>query len=267
MDDMPPGEEAQRRAGERSKWSAAVLPGRVIVIEIVCLAGWFVIYTRLHNLGGHDVAVATRNALSLQSQERDAHLDIALAANQWLGQHPALIRPAVLVYRGYYVVLVAVVLWIALRHGDLYPRLRRSLVAMTALVLPVWWLLPMSPPRFALDGVVDIVARNDLFGSGASTALNNGQNSLSAMPSMHVAFAAWCAYAVWSCLRRSHPRATWLAWLFPALMVAVVLVTGNHYVLDIVGSAVLLALAVAIAQRVTWASITAKPQRGSQPET
>lgn len=127
---------------------------------------------------------------------------------------------------------------------------------MTALVLPIWWVLPMSPPRFALDGIVDIIGENDLLGSTASTTLDNGQNHFSAMPSMHVALAAWCAYAVWSALRGSHPRAALLAWLFPLLMVAVVIVTGNHYVLDVAGSAVLLAVAVAAARAWTWAFST-----------
>lgn len=76
--------------------------------------------------------------------------------------------------------------------------------------------------------------------------LDNGQTHFSAMPSMHVALAAWCAYAVWSALRERHPRAAWLAWLFPELMTAVVFTTGNHYVLDVVGSTVLLGVAVLV---------------------
>ena len=39
-------------------------------------------------------------------------------------------------------------------------------------------------------------------------------------------------------------------------MVVVVIVTGNHYVLDVVGSAVLLALAVAVAET-CWRAVHA----------
>ncbi len=161
-----------------------------------------------------------------------------------------LIDPSVYVYRVYYVVLVTVVLWIALRHRGIFARLGTTLVAMTALALPVWWAFPLSPPRFALPGITDIIGENDLLGSTASTTLDNGQNHFSAMPSMHVALAAWCAYAVWSALRVTHPRAALGAWLFPSLMIAVVITTGNHYVLDIVGSAVLLACSIAVAAAV-----------------
>jgi membrane-associated phospholipid phosphatase len=116
---------------------------------------------------------------------------------------------------------------------------------MIALVLPVFWALPMSPPRFALPGVVDIVAEYDILGSHASRGIGNGQNLYSAMPSLHVGWSAWCAYAVWSALRASHPRLALLSWVFPLVMAADVLVTGNHYVLDIVGSGVLLVLSIA----------------------
>jgi hypothetical protein len=57
----------------------------------------------------------------------------------------------------------------------------------------------------------------------------------------------WCAYAVWSALRGTHPRLALLPWLYPLVMAAVVIATGNHYVLDIAGSAVLLIAAVAVA--------------------
>ncbi|GAA2757336.1 phosphatase PAP2 family protein [Actinopolymorpha rutila] len=223
------------------------------VVELVGLAAWFVVFTRLHSLAGRDVAAATRNAVGLQSLERATHLDLELTVNQWLTQESALIQPSVYFYRLYYVALIGVLAWTALRHSDIYPQLRRALVAMTALVLPVWWALPMSPPRFALDGVVDIIGENDLLGSKASTTLDNGQNHFSAMPSMHVALAAWCAFAVWSALRGAHPRGALLAWLFPVLMVVVVITTGNHYVLDVAGSAAL--LAVALAAAAVWARV------------
>jgi hypothetical protein len=115
---------------------------------------------------------------------------------------------------------------------------------MFFLVLPVYWGYPLSPPRFALPGVVDLVAAHDPLGSSGG----HGANTLSAMPSMHVAVSAWCAWAVWSTLRTSHPRLALLPWLFPVAMTAVVLTTGNHYVLDVVGSAVLLVASVAAAR-------------------
>jgi membrane-associated phospholipid phosphatase len=120
----------------------------------------------------------------------------------------------------------------------------------------------MSPPRFALSGVVDIIAEHDVLAGAASRDLDNGQNHYSAMPSLHVGWSAWCAYAVWFALRESHPRLALLAWVFPLAMVGDVLITGNHYVLDIVGSAALLGLSIIVARG--WARLSSLWRRADR---
>jgi hypothetical protein len=216
-------------------------------VEVAGLVLAFLVFTALHAAAGGDVASATAHALALQSLERALHLDVELTANRWLAGHPSLIQPAVYYYRLYYAVVVGVLIWVFVRHSDTYRKVRRVLLTMTALVLPVFWALPMSPPRFALPGVVDIIAEHDIVAGDASRDLGNGQNHYSAMPSLHVGWSAWCAYAVWSALRASHPRLALLAWAFPLGMAADVLITGNHYVLDIAGSTVLLLGSIAVA--------------------
>lgn len=238
------------RLVERARSGVLAGSGRGRPAPLVELAGLllgFLLFTRLHAAAGKDVVSATAHALTLQSVERALHMDIEQMANGWLTEHPVLIQLAVYYYRSYYAVVVGVLLWVFLRHADVYLKVRRTLLAMTALVLPVFWALPMSPPRFALPGVVDIVAEHDILGGRASREIGNGQNLYSAMPSLHVGWSTWCAYAVWSALRASHPRLALLSWVFPLVMAAVVVTTGNHYVLDIVGSAVLLGISIAAA--------------------
>jgi membrane-associated phospholipid phosphatase len=207
----------------------------------------FLVFSRAHNLLGADRAAAWANALSLQGIERRIGVDIELSANQWLAAEPTWITAAVLTYRLYYVPLVIVLLWVLLRHSEIYPQVRNTVIAMAALALLVYWLVPMSPPRFALAGVVDIAAEHDLVGGDPSRDLSNGQNHFSAMPSLHVGWSALCAYAAWLALRKTHPKLSLLPWLFPLLMVCVVITTGNHYVLDVVGSAILLVASIAAA--------------------
>ena len=221
-------------------------PGRMraALAEAILLVLVLLAFTRLHAAVGTDAAVATDNARALQSVERRLHLDIELATNRWLAGHEALITPAMLLYRLYYAVLLGVLLWVFLRHPDVYRHVRRTFVAMTGLALLVYWALPMSPPRFAVAGIVDIVAEHDLLGSHASHEAHN----FSAMPSVHVGWSAWAAYAAWCALRRAHPRGALLVWVFPIVMVADVFATGNHYVLDVVGSAVLLVASIAVAR-------------------
>jgi hypothetical protein len=217
------------------------------VAALVGLVVGLTVYSWLHNLAGTDVAAATANAQALQSLERSLNLDIELAANQWLARSPVLTQSAVLYYRLYYLPLAAVLLWVLFFRNEVFPTVVRTLIVMAPLALLVFWLLPMSPPRFALPGIVDIVAEHDLFNRGASRDLTNGRNHFSAMPSLHVGWSGLCAYAAWLGARGTHPRLALLAWLFPAGMVAVVFTTGNHYVLDVVGSALLLTTSIAAA--------------------
>jgi hypothetical protein len=159
----------------RPSFRAALL--EVVLVGLVLLA-----FTRLHAALGTDVATATDNARALQSVERQLHLDVELASNRWLVGHQALILPAVLVYRLYYAVLLGVLVWIFVSHEDIYRHVRRTVVAMAGLALLVYWAVPMSPPRFALAGIVDIVTAHDPLGSQAFREAN----TLSAMPSLHV---------------------------------------------------------------------------------
>ncbi|MET8999877.1 phosphatase PAP2 family protein [Amycolatopsis sp. NPDC004169] len=244
---------------------AVLVRGTGALVEAAFLLVWFFVFARLDALVGTDFAAAEANAQALQAIEHLAHFDIEGGVNAWLAGQPVLGHLAVYLYRLYYVVVAGVLLWVFVRHAEVYRHVRRTMVAMTALVLPVYWAVPMSPPRFALPGAADIVARYDFLGVASWTKPTHH----TAMPSMHVGWSLWCAYAVWTALRATHPRLALLAWAFPLLMAADVLATGNHYVLDVAGSVALLAVAVAAAtlsERVTALRRTSARLRTDPPE-
>ncbi|MFI1993549.1 phosphatase PAP2 family protein [Actinoplanes sp. NPDC020271] len=222
------------------------------LVELAFLLVWLLLFTRLDAAVGKDFAAAAANARDLRAVEHTLHIDIELAANRWLSGNPVLDHLAVYVYRLYYAVIAGVLLWVFIRRPGVYRQVRRTMLAMTVLVLPVHRAVPVSPPRFALPGVVDIVARHDIVGPAARQNWIHPSH-LTAMPSLHVGWSLWCAYAVWTALRGTCPRAALLSWLFPVLMAATVLTTGNHYVLDVAGSIVLLAGSVLAAS--IWGNV------------
>jgi hypothetical protein len=215
-------------------------------VELILLLLWFLLFAHLDAAVGKDLAAANANALALQSMERAVHIDIERSANGWLAGNPVLSHLAVYLYRLYYAVVAGILLWVFIRHADVYRKVRRTMVAMMVLVLPVYWAVPMSPPRLALPGAVDIVATYDILDQ-ASRKSWTSPSHYTAMPSLHVGWSLWCAYAVWSALRGTHPRLALSSWLFPLIMAADVLSTGNHYVLDIAGSIALLVLSIVVA--------------------
>jgi diacylglycerol O-acyltransferase / wax synthase len=107
----------------------------------------------------------------------------------------------------------------------------------------VFWLLPVAPPRL-LHGFNDVVASTHAFGSWHTGALASAANQLAAMPSLHISWAAWCTVALWRASARPAVRVLWLA--YPCLTAFAVLATGNHFVLDIVGGLLVLALSLAL---------------------
>lgn len=228
-----------------------------MLVELLFLVLWFLLFVRIGAAVGKDLTAANANALAIQSAEHAVHIDIERSVNGWLAGHPFPGRVAAGVYRLYYLVIIGVLLWVFVRRPGAYRRVRRTMVAMTALVLPVYWAVPLSPPRSALPGTVDVVALYDILHQESWTKPTH----YTAMPSMHVGWSLWCAYALWSALRGTRPRLALVPWLFPLLMTAIVLATGNHYVLDIAGSITLLAVSVGTAS--LWGLLVRRRDTGS----
>ncbi|GGC86698.1 inositol phosphorylceramide synthase [Tersicoccus solisilvae] len=237
-------------------------------LELAGLLAGFVVFSRLHDALGTDAAAAAAHAGTIRSIEATLHLDIEPAVNRWLAGDAALVQAAVLVYRLYYVPLGGVLLWVLFRHRALYPRVRWALIVTALLALLVFWLLPVSPPRFAVPGIVDVVADHDVLGNTGSRDLADGRNHFSALPSLHVGWSLLAAWAAWRALRVHGSRVAGLVWLFPLVMIGVVIGTGNHYLLDVAAAVVLVALAVAAASALEGDVVRRRrPQSPGRPRT
>ena len=189
---------------------------------------------------------ATTNAVGVQQLEQGLHIAVEYQLNRAMLGHPWAMYLTGYLYRLCLVAVPAILIWLYLSRSGRYRYLRSVLVVTTLLDLPLVWLFPESPPRFAQAGIADYIATYDIVGGSTLRDPDAGLNLLAAMPSMHVAWTTWCAYAAWSARHRAHPRTAWLPWLFPVVTAFVVLATGHHYVLDVVAGVALVALAVGL---------------------
>jgi membrane-associated phospholipid phosphatase len=137
-----------------------------------------------------------------------------------------------------------VLAWCWWRRPELYRPARNALVAVNVAGLAVFLLLPVAPPRLLPGyGFVDAVAQA---GFGTTHGGPVPADQYGALPSLHLAWAVWSAVMVMRMLPRTRLR--FLCWLYPITVTAVVVVTGNHYLLDaLAGTAVALA-ALALSQ-------------------
>jgi hypothetical protein len=187
---------------------------------------------------------AIANAWSVLHLEQSLHIDPELALDRWLAGHHTL----GLIVSDYYdnahfAVTLGLLGWLWWRRADLYRPLRNSLVLVNVLGFIVFWRYPVAPPRMlSSSGFTDVVASTHAFGSWHTGALASQANQLAAMPSLHIAWAAWCTLALWRMSRRHWVRG--LAVLYPCLTAFAVLATGNHFVLDILGGLATIVVAV-----------------------
>jgi hypothetical protein len=215
-------------------------------VEFVVIAWLCWIYDAITNLAPLRLHAAIAHAQGVLHLEQALHLDPELALDRWLAGHHTL----GLILSDYYdnahfVVTLGLLAFLWWRRADIYRPLRNLLVLVNVLGFIVFWRYPVAPPRMlAHQGFSDVVASSHAFGSWHTGALASQANQLAAMPSLHIAWALWCTLALWSISRRRSLRA--LAVLYPCLTGFAVLATGNHFVLDILGGVIVLALAAAI---------------------
>jgi hypothetical protein len=211
----------------------------VLVIVWLC---W--VYDAITNLAPLRLHAAVSHAWGVLHLEQALHLDPELTLDRWLAGHHTL----GLILSDYYdnahfVVTLTLLGWLWWRRADLYRPLRNALVLVNVLGFVVFWLYPVAPPRMlSAYGFTDVVASTHAFGGWHTGALASAANQLAAMPSLHMAWAAWCTLALWRISKRRWVRG--LAVLYPCVTALAVLVTGNHFVLDIVGGLLAMAMAV-----------------------
>jgi PAP2 superfamily len=185
--------------------------------------------------------------LTLESWVR---IDVERAANVWVTSHRTLSLVTSDLYQFAHVtVTLSVLAWCWLRRPDLYRSVRNALVLINVIGLTVFLLLPVAPPRLLPGGgYVDAVA---MAGFGTSHGGPVPADQFGALPSLHLAWAVWSTVVVMSMLPRTSWR--WLCWTYPVLITTVVVVTGNHYLLDAVaGTAVAVAALWAAQGRLTY---------------
>src|SRR5271166_882414 len=202
------------------------------------------IYDAITNLAPLRLHAALAHAGGVLGLERTLHLDPELALDRWLAAHHTLGLLVSDYYdNAHFVVTLGLLGWLWWQRADIYRPLRNMLVLVNVLAFVVFWRYPVAPPRM-LKGFTDVVASTHAIGSWHSGALASHANELAAMPSLHIAWAVWCTLVLWQLSSRTWVRA--LAVLYPCLTAVAVLATGNHFLLDIVGGLVVIALAVLI---------------------
>ncbi|HEY3941428.1 MAG TPA: phosphatase PAP2 family protein [Acidimicrobiales bacterium] len=222
--------------------------------ELLIVGAFCAVYELLRTDMVQDGAEAGRHALDIVRLETGINLFHEESIQAAFLRVPDLVRSFNLYYGAtHFVVPVAALVWLALRHPDRYPRARNLLATVTGIGFICFWLFPVAPPRLlpARFGIIDTLVTLGKSGHFTTVLINSAGDVYAAMPSLHVAWALWSTVALYPVVRHRVLRVLLVA--YPALTTLVVVTTGNHFFFDAAAGAILVCVA--------WVLVTYVPSR------
>ncbi|MGW1520287.1 phosphatase PAP2 family protein [Streptomyces sp. NPDC002287] len=212
-----------------------------LLLELLLIRVGYSIYSHIRAAAPASRGLAERNGSRIHGIERVLGIDIERTVNRAVADAPWLEGFFNFYYSSFHFVvplaILAVLYW--RRPGD-YRWARASLGLATVLALAGFWLFPLAPPRLMPDlGFVDTVhGAQDLAhpSYGAMTAISN---QYAAMPSLHFGWALWCGVVAVVLAPKGWQKL--LGALHPLITVCAIVATANHWVLDAVGGAAVVA--------------------------
>jgi hypothetical protein len=217
--------------------------------ELIAVLVFYGVYSFIRNLHHGNPHEAYEHALDVMRWQKSLGINHEQAIQAWALGSRAFIVAANYFYGSlHFIVTGGVMIYLYRKWSDDYPRWRNTLGIATGLALIGFAFFPLMPPRmfngdptthphfsFVVQNLhfVDTLAKDPAFWSFNSGAVNKISNQFAAMPSVHCAWALWCACALVP--RVKHTWAKVLAVVYPITTVTVIVVTANHYFLDAVG--------------------------------
>ena len=230
-------EVARRRSATEPSWLASTaMVTRELALILALYAAWQIV----GSFAPEGLEQADAAGLWLADLEQSLGWPSEAGIQQAVIANEMVIQLADAYYSSLHIpVFVVVLVWVLFMRRESWA-FTRTTVALTMAMCLLIQLKPVAPPRLLPSlGIVDTALVN-----GRSVyALVPGANEYAAMPSVHIAWASIVAMVLILVLRSPW---RWLALAYPAATLWVVIVTGNHFIIDGVVAVIILAVAAGI---------------------
>jgi hypothetical protein len=235
-------------------------------VEILFALAFYLVYSGIRNLNHGNASEAFHHAVDLVDLQKSLGIYWEEHIQSWaLGVRPLILFANYFYGSLHFIATAGVMIYLFRRWTNDYPMWRNTLAVTTGIALIGFALFPLMPPRLlpahcadhpALEcrgeyDYEDTLAKDPAFWSFNSGAVNKISNQYAAMPSVHCAWALWCACALVPRLRRRWAKL--LAALYPVATVTSIVVSANHYLLDAVAGFMVLGIAYLTARAFTHA--------------
>lgn len=209
-------------------------------IAIIAIGYW--LYSLGRNAIPKNDRIAFEHARSIEDAQQTLHVNFELSFNHWVAGHEWFAQTLDYYYATlHFIVTPGVLIWLFFRRTAVYRGARTVIVTTSLLGLLCFYVFPTAPPRLLSQyGYIDTVIKFHTWGSLADPHVADHSNQYAAMPSLHIAWAAWAGISLFMCARRLWVRILGLVYPFGTLVA--ILGTANHFLFDAIGGAVLLAV-------------------------
>ncbi len=229
--------------------------------EVAYIVAFYLVYSGIRNRFGSAAVspdVAKDNADRVIAAERAFGTYHEETIQRWFLGNDLFIRFWNIYYGTFHFVVTAFALiFLFRRFPEDYRRWRNTLAFTTGLALVGFSLFPLMPPRLIGDcgrygacissGYVDTLADVGGLWSFDSGAMESISNQYAAMPSLHFAWSLWCFLVLYPRIRSRIGRV--LIAIYPWATVYSIVVTANHFWIDALGGAVVLAVGYVLGAR------------------
>jgi hypothetical protein len=214
--------------------------------EAALVAFAVLVYFGVRGLTEGQVHKAFANARELLRIEEALGVAWELRLQPVVVAHGVLLTFANWVYvYGHWPVIAACGVLLYLHRHDRYLLLRNAMIISGLIGFVFFAAVPVAPPRMVVPGIVDTVTE---YSSGYRALQPPAlTNQYAAMPSLHAGWNILLGIILFRTTRNLAVRA--FAVVMPAAMALAVVVTGNHYVLDVIVGVVLVLVGLAVAHR------------------
>lgn len=201
---------------------------------------FFAAYFLLRGLPEERVALSTANAQGIIDLERALGIFREAGWQQAVIDNDRLIDLANFTYRYLHLPMLLIVGYFFFTADMRKYRVMRNTILLSGAVgLFFYWLVPVTPPRLLADAGVDYGFVDTLVGERRPRP-GSLSNDYAAIPSYHFGWIFLMTIGVWWCWKSAILRGAAVA--FAGLMWWSIVVTGNHYFLDMVLGAIVVVL-------------------------
>lgn len=251
--------------------------------EVVLLAVFYLVYTYIRNRFGSSTTAAFENASQLIGLEENIGLYVEADIQSWFLDNRYFIRFWNYFYgTAHFVITLFTFIWVYSRFPKHFPRIRNIGLWSTGLGLIIFATYPVMPPRLLnstgkfgaanpdnnlIDGAsffhnfTDTIKEfGGFFVESGTSPIESISNQYAAMPSIHIVWALWCAFAIYPLVK--NPVLKGLAALYPLSTLFAIIVTANHYWIDAIGGVILFGFTYLLFEK--WLPRFAKTPLGSK---